>query len=383
MSETPTEFTPPALLTYAAGVPGPIRLESTDGTGVRAMHEIPTPYALIGRGHECDIRVPDAIASFRHLYLQPIGRRLACLDLFTAGGVQWLEGPPFEGWLLPGHRFQIGSMQFRLLDNYWAGQEPLRSPLEFRPREEQAIDYGPLATVELELLNTSAQGKRWPINRIITLVGRDDRCRITVADERISRVHCALLLLPSGLWVIDLLGKGGTQFNGVGGRCGLLAEGVDLTVGPYKLAAHYLEQAAPGHAPVYHSVQITGIQGQQEFVTRQNRLFYVESFVDTMIVRPQGNGRAFFYQEVHAEASRVSDVILSRKYQHLVVDLSATESMGKLITDALSQMCRNTQGKAVFCNATPETYAELERCGLAKIWQHYLSLEDAYLAVHA
>lgn len=383
MSETPAEYSPTALLTYAAGVPGPIRLESVDAAGQTAVHEIATPYALLGRGHECDISIPDAIVSFRHLYLQPIGRRLACLDLFTAGGVTWLAGPPFEGWLVPGHTFQIGSMQFRLIDEYWAGQEPLRPPLEFRPRDEQSIDYGPLATVELELLNTSSQGKRWPINRIITLVGRDDRCRITVADDRISRVHCALLLLPSGLWVIDLLGKGGTQFNGVPARCGLLAAGVELTVGPYRLTAHYLEQAVAAPVPAYQSALVTGIQGEQEFVTRQNRLFYVESFVDTMIVRPQGNGRAFFYQEVHSEASRVSDVIASRKYQHLVVDLAKTESMGKLITDALGQMCRNTQGKAVFCNATPETYAELERCGLAKVWQHYLSLDDAYLAVHA
>ena len=100
------------------------------------------------------------------------------------------------------HRFRIGDTWIQVFDDGWTDDD-LKAPTEFRPRHESRAEYGVLPLVDLELLNSSARGTQWPINRIITLVGRDPRCRICCADENISKVHCAFLLLPTGLWIID------------------------------------------------------------------------------------------------------------------------------------------------------------------------------------
>jgi anti-anti-sigma regulatory factor len=272
---------------------------------------------------------------------------------------------------------RIGTTDIELLPDHWVYDETLKPPLEFRPRDEQRPEYGPLPMVELELLNTQFQGKKWPINRVITLVGRDERCRITVMDDRISRVQCGLLLLPSGLWVIDLMGKGGIELNGQVCRCALLAAGAELSLGPYRLMAHY-----PQVAPAAMLAQPFSQGNANDFLTRPNRIFQTEFYHDTLIILPIGDSQTFFYQDIHVEASRIIDLLTQRGFNHVVIDFSRVEQTGHIALEALMSICRAAPGRSALCSANVETYATLQASALSRLFDHYATRHDALQAVY-
>src|SRR4029077_6225044 len=89
----------------------------------------------------------------------------------------------------------------------------------------------------LELTNEEAPGtiKTWPIDRLLTLLGRTERCVIQLNHEMISNVHCSLVLTTTGLWVVDLLGRGGILINEQPVRVGFLGLEDELRLGPYRL----------------------------------------------------------------------------------------------------------------------------------------------------
>lgn len=367
-----------AMLAYAGAVPGPLMLRVRSSDGTVEDQEINSPFAIIGRGPGNDIRLNESTVSFRHAYLQAIGPRVACIDLLSVGGIQQI-GAPFRGWLTSQHVMQIGSSEIQLLGQKWIDDdETLKPPLDFRPRDESRPEYGLLPVVELELLNTPHQGLKWPINRVITLLGRDDRCRITVADDRLSRVQCALLLLPSGLWVIDLLGQGGILLNGESASCGMLSAGAELTIGPYRLTARYPEIEASALLAASYLPE----SGNEFLTTRPNKIFQTEFYHDTLIVLPLGDSRTFFYQDIHVEANRVVDLITQRGFNHVVIDFSRVEQMGHLVVEGLMNICRSVPGNAILCNADHATYDSLQTGPMCRLYHHYNSRQDALQSIY-
>ena len=379
-----------ALLQYACGQTQPLRLTVSDAKGnVVKQQEIAGPYAIIGRGSNCDLVIQEEVVAYRHAYLQVFAGRIACLDLMSTNGTP-TEPFAVSDWISSQYRFRVGTHWVHL-DGDWVADQSLPSPVEFKTREEQRPEYGVLPKVELELLNTSAKGRLWPINRVVTLIGRDEKCRITIPDERISRVHCSLLLLPSGLWVIDLLGKGGVGVNGQPVRCSPLPEGSQLQIGDYLMAVHYPDlaislvptQAAsslpPPPPPPPQSVGKQSIQ----FLTSQNRIFKVETWGDTLIVIPQGDNTNYKYHDVYIETGRVNELIYGHGYRKLIVDFSESRLVGTLILDAITNFVRKATDKAVFCGASPEMHQSLADLRLLTIWPLYASRHDALQAIYA
>jgi pSer/pThr/pTyr-binding forkhead associated (FHA) protein len=360
-----------SVLTYATAMPVPLRLQVRNASGSEQQVSLQTPFAIIGRGADSHIRLPEQTVSFRHAYLQAIGPRVACIDLLSLSGIQ-VTGAPYHGWLTAEHVLKIGTSEIRLLDADWLDEETLKPPLEFRPRDEQRLEYGMLPQVELELLNTPHQGRRWPINRVITLIGRDEGCRITIADERLSRVQCSLLLLPSGLWAIDLMGKGGIQLDGQLCPCGLLTPETELTIGDYRLKAHY--QATVATSPL--------VANNEDFITRPNRIYQADFYHDTVILSLSGDTRMFMYKDVYIEANRVCDLIKQRGFNNLLVDFSRTTQLSHLVVEGLMSICRAVPGHAVMCNANEDVAAELHATHLARLLSHYQSLPDALQAIY-
>jgi hypothetical protein len=365
-----------AMLQYSAGVPIPLRISVRAPDGTSRQVEVAAPFALVGRGEGCDVRIPESTASFRHVYLQAIGHRVACIDLQSVTGIQF-RGPDCHGWLSSEHVFEVGGWSLNLTDSLWTADETLKPPLDFRPRDEHRAEYGTLPIVDLELLNTSKKGERWPVNRIITLLGRDERCRITIKDERLSRAHCSLLLLPSGLWVIDLLGKGGIQVDGQPCRCMLLSEGHELKVGPYLLGARYPQM----HSGAESAAGRTAGTGA-DFLTRHNRIFTVEIYHDTLIVMPLGDSQAFLFKDIQVEASRVMDVIKFHHFRHVVLDFSRAEMAGHILMESLSAFCKAVPGKSALCGANAKTFQILKSNPLLRISDHYATRQDALQAVY-
>ena len=383
-----------SMLHYAVGAPPTLCLTVFDGeTSETKNVEIAAPYAIVGRGTNCDIFLSGEAVSYRHLYLQVIGHRVAGIDLLSKTGVNFL-GAKFHGWLKPNMPFRIGSHLLRLIDDGWSMDDDLKSPLEFKPRKEQHPELGVLPEVSLQLLNTSDKGKLFPINRIITLLGRDDRCRITCEDDQISKVHCSLLLLPSGLWAIDLLGRGGIQVHGQSCACAPLGQGSELQVGQYLLRANYphlpsqeaAQALAAAQANAFAMSQATEQRAQvmssAEFLTKNNRVLKVEIFNDTLIILPKGDIHDFSYQDIHIEVSRVNELISVHNFRNLIIDYSQVQLVGSIILDAVIAFCRNIKGRAVFCAAGPDMLASLMSANLTSVWPYFATRQEALHAIY-
>jgi len=379
-----------AMLRYASGQIEPLRLVVSDAQGrVVKTQEITNPFAIIGRGSNCDLVISEEVVAYRHVYLQVFANRVACLDLMSTNGTQ-IDPPAPSQWISSAHKFKVGTHWVQLQGDQWVADQSLPSPVDFKARDEQRIEYGVLPKAELELLNTSAKGRLWPINRVVTLIGRDENCRITIPDERISRVHCSLLLLPTGLWVIDLLGKGGIKVNGQPVRCSALPQGSQLQIGDYLVAVHYpdlietqvLAQAASSlPTPPPPPAQSLG-KGSVQFLTSQNRIFKVETWGDTLIVIPMGDEQNYKYHDVHIETGRVNELILGHGYRKVIVDFSQSRLVGTLILDAITNFLRKATDKAVFCGTSPEMHQSLTDLRLLTIWPLYASRHDALQAIY-
>jgi pSer/pThr/pTyr-binding forkhead associated (FHA) protein/anti-anti-sigma regulatory factor len=366
-----------SMLRYAVGNATPIRLLVREGQGKPRVVEVETPYCVIGRARDCEVVLSDEKCAFRHGYLQIIGSRLAYIDLFSPTGTQW-DGPPFQGWVNVAHRFRIGDTWIQVFDDGWSDDD-LKAPTDYRPRHDSRPEYGVLPLVDLELLNSPARGTQWPINRIITLVGRDPKCRICCADENISKVHCAFLLLPTGLWVIDLLGKGGVKVGGEQVRSCLIAADVEVDIGPYKMKPAY-RAAQQVYVPAVGHV---GDAEKAEFLTRHNRLFLAEAYLDTLILSPVGNLPHVSYKEIHVESSRISELQSKHGFSNFIVDYSHAPILNSMIFDAIIGFCRAATGKVAMCHLSDDIRDSVKSMNLDRIWPCVESRAEAFSHIYA
>lgn len=342
---------------------------------------VDSPFAVIGRSSGCHVCLPGEGVSYRHAFLQVIGGRVLCVDLLSARGIQW-DGTAPGPWFSPEHQLTIGGYTLQLYDDGWAYDASLPSPLDVRPRAQQRPEYGVLPEVQLEMASGSLAGKSWPINRVLTLLGRDDRCRITCADDRISKVHCSLLLAPSGLWVVDLLGRGGIRVNGEQVQCAYLSDQAELQVGRYVMRIRYPQVERQAHQDMSGK---TGAEAASSaaFLTRHHQVFPVKILGDTLVVSPQGDIREFFYQDIHLESNKVVHLLQAHSFQHVIIDFAEVTLVGSVILDAVATFCRTARGGAAMCAATPEMLSVLQTMNFPSIWPYYATQEEAYRALHA
>ncbi|MCA9077298.1 MAG: FHA domain-containing protein [Planctomycetaceae bacterium] len=355
--------------------------------------KIEAPYAILGRGSKCAVRLADKSVSYRHVYLQAFGDRVLCVDLLSPNPISW-DGPETDGWMSPEHVVSVGPYRVKLSGEGWqCDHSDWPSPLECKTRTNESTPFGALPLVHLELLNQQLEGMAWPINRVVTLVGRDDRCRITCADERISRVHCSLVLTPYGLWVVDLVGRGGVQINGKLQSCALLEPGDELGVGQYRMQTVY--ESAPrelgkdsAHFQLDPDTKELAIPQElssaeenlpsPEFLTRNNKIFPAVIDPPVIIVRPQGGIRSTGYQQIQLESNIITQLLITRpSLPHLVIDISDADVMDSIIMNSIMAMCRAAKGRAAVCNASSAMLSILSEISLTKVWPHFATREDA------
>ncbi len=389
----------------ALGVSRPIRVAVTSRAHAQPeIVSIDGPYGIVGRGSGCDITLADRLVSFRHVYLQAFGDRVVCVDLLSPNPITW-TGPETSVWMSPQHRVTVGPYTLQLSDDGWeSDNSDWPSPLDCKTRENDSTPFGALPLVHLELMNRQFKGMTWPINRVLTLVGRDERCRITCADERISRVHCSLLLTPHGLWAIDLLGRGGLRVNGQPRRCAYLASDDELRIGQYLMKAKYEsdlvalpagEQDVRDQGPKSSSdtdeivippeiLLAEDSLPSPEFLTRNNKVFPVTISSPVVIVEPQGGVRSAGYQELQLESNIVTQLLKTRsKLPHLVVDIHQADVMDSIMVNSVMAMCRAAKGRAVICNASEDMLSILSEMNLTRLWPHFSTREEALQHVTA
>lgn len=210
----------------ACGTTQPIRLKIDNGKGVSRVATLTRPFAVIGGNPAADIRLDHMQVCRRHAYLQVLGGRLWVIDLSIRGGLQWPHGRPVNcGPLDPGESLGIGPFTIHRSANEAATDDGYQDLLRDQPPGPSPTLYG-----------LDAGGPTsWGLTQVVNLLGRSLLCRVRLEGSSVSQNHAALVRTPTGLWMVDLLGRGGVSVNGVATRYGLLAPGDVLGIGQHRL----------------------------------------------------------------------------------------------------------------------------------------------------
>ncbi|HJZ59199.1 MAG TPA: FHA domain-containing protein, partial [Gemmataceae bacterium] len=229
----------PLIVRFAevCGATGPLdlRVDLPEG-GVLAEGSVHQPFTLIGRDDACDVTLTDPEVNLRHAWLQVIGGRVYAVDLGSRTGLVWPDGQSGCGWLAIGTPVRVGPFRIHLRS------PPSPQPAPISPSYDPLRSDPTLArarpSVFLEFRNGKRAKDRWAVNRVITLVGQSEACKIHLNSDDIASHHCALVLTPVGLWVVDLSGRG-VVVNGERMRVAPLPHGAELWVGRFLIGCHY------------------------------------------------------------------------------------------------------------------------------------------------
>lgn len=205
------------------------------GGGTLAEGSVHMPYTLVGRHDACDVTLTDAEVNPRHAWLQVLGGRVYAVDLGSRTGLNWPDGTNRSGWLDVGTPVRIGP--FRLHLRNAVAPYPRHFPPNYQPLQSdpEVLRNGP--AILLEFRNGKRASDRWMVNRLITLVGRSPECKIQLTADDIAGYHCGLVHTATGLWVVDLSGRG-VVVNGERMRVAPLQDGAELWIGRFLIGIH-------------------------------------------------------------------------------------------------------------------------------------------------
>lgn len=224
-------------------------------------HVMRHPSALIGRGSHCDISLQDPTVSYRHAYLQLIDAQLFCFDLGSRSGTFCRSDRHREGPLALGDEVFIGPFSLSVSsqnpealegDGAW-DVTPLSAEQMAALNESQGTPFQAV----VKFLNGSPRPKPFSLNRPVTLVGKRSPCRIKLTDDSVSRVHCSFVRTTMGIWLVDLLGRGGTLVKGERVQRVPLNEGDEITVGGFRMQ---LQAAATSRDLMQRNTELTRAQ---------------------------------------------------------------------------------------------------------------------------
>jgi pSer/pThr/pTyr-binding forkhead associated (FHA) protein len=222
------------LFLQACGASGPLQLSlewpGSDGGDCLSYD---TPYVVIGRDHGSDLVLEHGEVSERHAYLQLVDGRLYCVDLGSRSGTALGGQSRRAGWVEPQQVVRIGPYRIRLVgdDAEGGGVAPPGSP--GLPRLSLALSHRGIKASEIQ------------ISGGLALVGSSAECAVRLLDPGVSKIHCSLLHAELGLWVVDLLGNGGIQLNGIPVRHALIYEGDELQVGHSTIRIRHEDAVEP------------------------------------------------------------------------------------------------------------------------------------------
>jgi pSer/pThr/pTyr-binding forkhead associated (FHA) protein len=219
------------------------------------------PFTIVGRDPGVDLRLPHPLVRSRQAYLQVIAGHLFCVDLGGRPRVVWEEGRGRSGWV--DGRSGVAFGPYRIRAKGGATQAGLDDPLTV-----STLDDWPPPPGVLEFPRRAGQPS-FRLKRALTLVGGDPSCRLRLLDPSVSRFHCSLLHNADGLWVIDLLGRGGITVNGQPVRCARLGEGDLLKVGSFLIRRRSEQPPAQARVPSSGSVATPpGVASRSDSSTR-------------------------------------------------------------------------------------------------------------------
>jgi predicted component of type VI protein secretion system len=219
----------------ACRLAGPLVLQAeAPNLGKFLRRSFDRPFAVVGRDPRCDLPLEDEKVSQRHLYLQVLEGCALAVDL---SGSPRPARP--DGWMGRGEIIAVGPFQVRI-DGDLAAQPPPADGWD--PLRSGSLSRLAAAPVAVEFRNGNQKGNRWQLDRTVTLIGRTGACPLQLVHASVSKTHCSLLATGGGLWIIDLLGRGGVSVNDRPVRWACLEDGDTFTVGEFELRVRWLRE---------------------------------------------------------------------------------------------------------------------------------------------
>lgn len=204
---------------------------------LKKPRDLAFPFAVIGRSSKNDIVLSHTQISRRHAYLQVIQGRPFWYDLKSRAGIHRDGGPDGSGWSEPAQAVRIGPFVLRP-DDTGRREDGLSSETGALPDPLASctpeVDFLPAVTLHF-LTGLTTNQPTWRVNRVLTLVGSSPLCKLQLVDPRVSRFHGSILRTTQGVWIIDLLGRGGIGVNGKKMRFARLCNGDELQFGMLRI----------------------------------------------------------------------------------------------------------------------------------------------------
>jgi pSer/pThr/pTyr-binding forkhead associated (FHA) protein len=221
----------------ACGISGSLKLLiKGPGPDQAQVSVLQQPFAIIGRNLRADVVLDHEQVSRRHIYLQVIEGRVFWIDLGSRTGTRVGKRPQKLGWLEGRQPLAIGPYEVRLSKDVSQKSDSAQSFLSRDvPFPVRAYMEASMPEVALEFLNGPSQSTRWPVHRVMSLLGSATGCKLRLADPSVSRYHASLVRTAAGLWVVDLLGQSGITVNSAPVRFSRLEDADVLEIGRYQV----------------------------------------------------------------------------------------------------------------------------------------------------
>ncbi|WP_373649506.1 FHA domain-containing protein [Schlesneria sp. DSM 10557] len=205
----------------------PVRLRIEHPAQESLQMQMGRAHLLIGSDPSCDIQLDHAAVHPQHAALQWIDGHLFYLDLSpkTANDAHarsaghWVDHRPIS----------IGPFQlFR--EDPQVPSPPAASPLERSP-----VLTSHVPQLALQFLGVEQSDNKWPINRLLTMVGRGAQCKLRLNHPSMPHVQACLIRTEQSCWLIDVVRAGTTGVNGRAIRLAPISVGDVLQLGPFRV----------------------------------------------------------------------------------------------------------------------------------------------------
>lgn len=187
------------------------------------------PFLLIGSDSECDLILEHDEIAPRHCLLHWVDSHIFCCHLAPRSKRVPAKQQPPNGCWLNNEPIAIGPFQL-LLDKPTSLPEPESSPLDRSPG--LMSDFPQFA---LQFQGVEQSDNQWPVNRVVTMIGRGSQCKLRLNHPSMPIVQACLIRTKNGCWLIDVLGAGTTGVNNRAITIAPIDIGDVLQLGPFQV----------------------------------------------------------------------------------------------------------------------------------------------------
>jgi pSer/pThr/pTyr-binding forkhead associated (FHA) protein len=204
------------------------------GFGAGRPLTIRRPFALLGRGEGCDIRIDDPTVGTRHAYLHMDRRGIFVVDLATRSGIRFNDVAGTAGWLRPGQALEVAGRRIEIVSAHIDGVSSFSGP---NPRSLLA-DAGDQSLARLSLRDESAPENPWTVDSELLFIGRSASCGVRVDGEAAARIHAVVIRGPNAAYLVDLSGRGVVLNGQLTTGAAPLVDGDHLHIGSTRFTVH-------------------------------------------------------------------------------------------------------------------------------------------------